>query len=197
MATKPDQNPFELGGTTGAIPTIEPGEIGSAGSGGDRASAGTASAGTASAGTIGSEPKRKRGRPRGSKNRISEKAALSVNTDAITAILLSGHAMLAGITKTPELVLDEREASAISDSAAKVASFYDVTADPKIVAWANLAMILGMVYGTRFVAVSMRKKNERKTRTDNVRPIHPNVAPAGISPDGKMPPFDSPDGTRQ
>lgn len=95
--------------------------------------------------------------------------------------------MLAGITKTPELVLDKAESDSIANATAKVAEHYDVVASPKIVAWCNLAMCLGAVYGTRFVAISARKKTERPQRkTDKVVPINggPFLGP------GKLPPFD-------
>lgn len=96
--------------------------------------------------------------------------------------------MLAGLTKTPELALDKSESDAIADATAKVAVHYDVTASPKIVAWCNLTMCLGMVYGTRFIAISARKKNERAKRSEKVSPIRPgvNVDTTGI-PQVKMP----------
>lgn len=94
--------------------------------------------------------------------------------------------MLAGITKIPELAIDPQESRAIADASAKVAEFYDMTADPKIIAWCNLAMVLGTTYGTRIVAINMRKKSERQKRSEKVTPIRPDVSAGGI-PAVKLP----------
>lgn len=100
--------------------------------------------------------------------------------------------MLAGITKIPELEIDLKESRAIAEATAKLAEFYDLTADPKIIAWANLCMILGTTYGTRIIAINMRKKNERVKRRDKVVPINSNVTMGmpGI-PELKMPGWDT------
>lgn len=98
--------------------------------------------------------------------------------------------MLAGITKIPELAIDQQESRAIADASAKVAEFYDMTADPKIIAWCNLAMVLGTTYGTRIIAINMRKKSERQKRGEKVTPIRPNVNAGGI-PEVKLPGWDT------
>lgn len=189
-----ESNPFGIAHANGSIATVDPGTIGSE-------SPGTGNRGdSASAGFTGTEIPRKRGRPKGSRNRTSaDKAAqtVRVDRDAISAILFSAHAMLAGITRTPELALDQGEAKTIAEATSKVAELYDVTADPKTIAWSNLIMTLGMVYGTRIVAINMRRKDERKKRAQsNVAPIRPDIrGDFSISPDGKLPPFDPP--TRQ
>lgn len=141
---------------------------------------------------------RKRGRPKGSKNKgrvetaPGQKAALPVDRDAISAILLSCHAMLAGIAKTPELAIDKQESDALADASAKVAELYDVSADPKTVAWCNLAMTVGMIYGTRFIAISARRKNERAKRREKVVPINGADFSSGVTPGaGKLPDWDT------
>lgn len=90
--------------------------------------------------------------------------------------------MLAGISKTPELALEKSESDAIADATAKVAEHYDVVASPKIIAWCNLTMCLGAIYGTRFIAINARKKMERTKRSEKVSPIRPgvNVGTTGI-----------------
>ena len=96
--------------------------------------------------------------------------------------------MLAGIAKTPELALDKAESDAIADASVKVAAMYDLTADPKIVAWSNLAMTLGMVYGSRFIAINARKKTAKETRREKVVPI--NGGAFGV-PEVKLPGWDT------
>lgn len=181
-----------------AISGIDPNSLaGSAGNtpAGDPAESPGTSTSTNTSGAAESAPKR-RGRPPGSKNRTREiagqKSTIPVDRDAISAILLSAHAMLAGITKIPELEIDVKESQAIADATAKLAEFYDLTADPKIIAWANLCMILGTTYGTRIITINMRRRNERIKRRDKVVPINPTVAMGTVGiPDIKMPGWDT------
>lgn len=199
MATKPDENPFDVGGTAEKLPRVDPAKIGQPAASGGRSSDSTradtdrADIGNATGIGNGTRTAKRRGRPPGSKNKTEQKAdAITVDKDAVTAILLSCHAMLAGITKTPELAIDANEAALLGDGIAKVAILYDVTASPKTVAWCNLAMVTGMVYGTRIMAISARKKDARKKRTDKVRPIRAGVDIDGVNIGGGMPPFEYP-----
>jgi hypothetical protein len=66
--------------------------------------------------------------------------------------------MGAAILDTPELVLDESEAKALADASAKVAAHYNHTIDPRTMAWVNLAMVAGGIYGTRIFAIRARYK---------------------------------------
>jgi hypothetical protein len=84
---------------------------------------------------------------------------------------LSVHALLAGIAKTPELALDPGEGKLLAQGMIDVAKFYPVVVDPKTLAWINLSMIAGTVYGTRIFAIAAKqsaKKNEGLP-PDNVR----------------------------
>lgn len=114
---------------------------------------------------------RKRGRPKGSKNRSkddSSASSVSVNVDGISAILLSLHAMASSYFKMPELAIDERESKAIADATANVLRFYPIAASAKTLAIANLAMVCSAVYGPRVYAVMTRKTQHKAT----VTPIH-------------------------
>jgi hypothetical protein len=79
--------------------------------------------------------------------------------------MLSLHEMVAGFTGAQELRLDESEAKSIADAAADVASHYSVTADPKTMAWVNLAAAVGMVYGPRFGAIKLRRASEKRNKS--------------------------------
>lgn len=128
---------------------------------------------------------KKRGRPKGSKNRPKDgtpqtsgaKAAQAIHLDngAIAALLLSLHAAIAGVTKLPELALSEPEASALSSAAIEVANLYNLSADPRLIAWSNLTMVAAMVYGTRFMAIRERQRKEHESRHAKVSPINPNA----------------------
>lgn len=158
--------------------------------------AGTGAAPAVSPGAI--EPKRKRGRPPGSKNAARDLNAskpVSIPVDAISATLFSLHAMAAAALKTPEFAIEESEAKKIAEASAKVAAHYNVVANPKTVDWCNLAVTLGMVYGTRFMALRARAKAQAKQKSQ--RPQAGNVAPfpGAIPGSGTLPPMDHGPGT--
>lgn len=120
------------------------------------------------------EPRR-RGRPRGSSNARSaapgKKAALNVN--AVEAILFSGHAMLAGIVQTPELMIGKDEAHDLAEAIAGVARHYDMDVPAKSLDWANLAMVVGRIEGTRVVALMNNRRNGKSA---------PRPAPTAATP---------------
>jgi hypothetical protein len=64
--------------------------------------------------------------------------------------------MGAAILETPELELDEGEATKIADAVANVAAQYEHKLNPKVMAWLNLAMVSGGIYGTRIFAIRAR-----------------------------------------
>ena len=113
------------------------------------------------------QPKRGRGRPAGSGGgkrgpKPKTSAASETSVKGLAKIFVSLHAMAAGFTGAAELNIDEAEAKTIADAAADVASHYSVTADPKTMAWVNLAAALGMVYGPRFGAIKLRVASEKR-----------------------------------
>lgn len=134
----------------------------------------------------GGEQKRKPGRPAGySPKKEGEK---TLHLDGVSTILLSIHAMLAGITNTPELLLTEDESKKVADAATKVAKHYNFNATDKQMAWYNLTLVAGGIYGAKFFAYSARVKAEKKSKTQ-VKNTHGeaqpkvNQPPASIFPD--------------
>ena len=71
---------------------------------------------------------------------------------------------MAAMTKTPELVLDGEEAQGLAESGLTLAAMYDITPDPKLQAAILFAGQVGMIYGTRIVAIRARKSQEKKER---------------------------------
>ena len=138
--------------------SVNPGDTGN---GSD--SGGTAGSGTAT-GT------RRRGRPPGSTNAPRK---TKTNLGGLESILLSLHAMASGFLEVPELALDPDEAKLMADAAAQVAAHYNHVMNPKVLAWANLAMVCGGVYGTRYAAVRMRLKAEAANRAALVKQAAP------------------------
>jgi hypothetical protein len=125
----------------------------------------------------------RRGRPAGSRNQ--NKAVQG----SLTSLLFSLHLMGATLLKVPELQLSEAEAKKLNDAVSDVMRFYtDMEIPPKVQAWLNLAMVGGMIYGPRFMAVSIRRKSRPKVavplsgapespRATPVQPSQSNVTP--------------------
>jgi hypothetical protein len=103
---------------------------------------------------------KRRGRPKGSKNASKTSDAV----EGLTGILLNVHAMLSVLVKCPELVIEESEAKKLSKAITQVAEFYPVELAPKVVAWVNLTICCGAIYGTRVIAISNRLKNAPKEK---------------------------------
>lgn len=70
--------------------------------------------------------------------------------------------MAAGIFNAQELVLADDEAKSYAEAIADVAKYYSPDLDPKLLAWFNLAMVAGGIYGTRLFAIRARLKAEEK-----------------------------------
>jgi hypothetical protein len=92
--------------------------------------------------------------------------------------------MLASSLSTPELELTEDEAHKVAVASANVAEHYSVSLDPKTAAWIQLGMVCGSVYGSRIVAIYVRRqmesdeqgtppKAEKKTQTNQSQEIYP------------------------
>jgi len=130
--------------------------------------------------------KRKSGGKRGP--RAASRSPISVS--GIEAILLSVHAVAATSLRIPELDLDKSEAAHLAEAVAEVARHYPTTIDPRVMAWVNLTMVAGMVYGPRFYAIRARAKSNAPAR----RVPQPRRAPdATENPTPPAPMGDDPD----
>lgn len=87
-------------------------------------------------------------------------------------MLFGVHSMLAMITKTPELMLSEGESALLAKAAMDVAQHYPIGASEKTMAWANLAMVAGGLYGSRVVAVIQTRKTEAAKRPAPVKLVN-------------------------
>lgn len=85
--------------------------------------------------------------------------------------------MLAGITKVPEFELAKDEAEKLGKSVAEVAKHYNFNATPKQLAWFNLALCGGSIYGSRIfmynsrVKETIKKKKNAANGTVEVDPV--------------------------
>ena len=148
------------GNNEGSLPEIDPG-----------------SAASADSGTDGTEPKRRRGRPPGSKNRTTKEAATDLA--GLEALMLSIHLGMAAILKAPEFMLDGEEAKRLAVASKNVARHYNLEGSQKAMDITALIVVALGIYGPRFAALSMRRKDEKKSKqqetTTNVT-FHPAVA---------------------
>lgn len=73
--------------------------------------------------------------------------------------------MLAMILKQQELQLDQPESELLAKAMVDVSSHYGFQPSSKAVAWTNLIMVAGAIYGTRLVAIrNNRIATRRETR---------------------------------
>lgn len=138
--------------------TIDPVAIEQAGGGGEPIAGATETG----------EPKRRRGRKPGSKNRASSTSPRNISAEGIERLLLSIHAGISTITKTPELMLEKEEANNLAVCTANVARHYDLGQTEKAMDWTSLFIALGAVYGTRVIAISIKKKQNNNTNQSGV-----------------------------
>lgn len=124
----------------------------------------------------------KRRGPRGT----NQKAGLEI--DGLTAVLLSSHALLAGLTQARELELDEKEAKQLATALNGVAVYYDTVVSAKAMAWINLTQAVGLIYGTRLFAIRQRRQEERlRRRPATPPPPQATAKPGSEANSGKEP----------
>lgn len=89
---------------------------------------------------------------------------------------------MAAMTKTPELELDSDEAKGLAESGLTLAAMYDITPDPKLQAAILFAGQVGMIYGTRIVAIRARKSQEKEERRKGSAGVYgPDGTPVGTT----------------
>lgn len=109
----------------------------------------------------GEQQTKRRGRKPGSKNKSSKEQKQEAGD--IAGLLISLHLMLEALTGVPEFEIEEKEAQKIADAIARVNAYYGKSMIPeKYLCWINLGFATGSVYGPRWLAYNLRKKNEKK-----------------------------------
>ena len=113
------------------------------------------------------------GSKRGRKPGTAQRAKNNSVKDAGKAceVMLAGiHQLLAMSLEVPELALEESEAATLGAAIAHVQSFYPNTVlDPKVAAWAALAVTVAKIEGPRafLVAQKLREKAAQKKGGEN------------------------------
>ncbi len=109
---------------------------------------------------------RRRNRPVGSGRNTSagsKRKSASETSSSINSILFSMHMMAAAFLKVPELALTMEESENLSEAITRVSELYDIPLmDEKTMAWVNLAIVAGGIYGPRFVAAKINKQKSNQ-----------------------------------
>lgn len=121
--------------------------------------------------------KRGRGRPKGS-TAGKQKASAPLDIGSVETLLFNIHAMVAAATGFDKLSINEQEANSLAKAVANVQQYYPMHVSAKAMAWTNLIMVAGSVYGSRAVAIWA----DQKAKENETRPIHPIVAPENVMP---------------
>lgn len=78
--------------------------------------------------------------------------------------------MLAVATGINELALTDVETNSLAKSVVELQKYYPMHVSGKALAWTNLAMVAGSIYGTRAVAIWARTEEKQKP-PQNVMPF--------------------------
>lgn len=137
----------------------------------------------------GDEPPRTRrkrkdaGQARGSRTPGEKKASLSHNIDlsSLTGMFVGIHALLAGLTDTPELELSEDEGKMFMKSAQNVLRHYSVQTTQKSMDIIALIGVTATIYAPRIAGIGFRKRMAKKPSQDDNNVVHfPNGVSGGI-----------------
>lgn len=111
-------------------------------------------------------PTRKRGRKPGGGSAPKSGTARKSNADnssvkGLEKLIYSLHMMAAAATKTPELALDNQEASMMASAISAVQNHYDFDVSEEVTIWVNLITASAAIYGPRAIVIYNRKKKEQ------------------------------------
>jgi hypothetical protein len=115
------------------------------------------------------EPRKRRGRKPGTKNRTGAKKA----ADSVKPFLLMAHTWASVLLKTPEIALSEDEAEQLNTAYCTFCEYHEIPLlTAKRMSEINLISALFFVYGPRYVAIRNRHKEEKRAKNaKNVTPI--------------------------
>lgn len=95
--------------------------------------------------------------------------------------------MLASITRVEELAITPDESASLAGALHHVNSFYNIPMAEKTLAWVNLSMVAGTIYGTRILAIRARRQNTRRAASEPTTPTPGFDASMRASPEDVAP----------
>lgn len=82
----------------------------------------------------------------------------------------AGHKMLALLTKNPMWVISADESVRLANAIKSVLVFHNMSINPKMAAYGELAIALVMIYGSRLGMMAMQKQAEKKKQAAQFTP---------------------------
>jgi len=134
-------------------------------------------------GSGGATPGKRRGRKPGSTNKTK---TTSLDLSSIENLLLTIHTGISVLLKAPEFELTDEEAHKIAEAGTRVSRHYNMSATAKSVDFANFAIVLGTAYGSRFMAMKMRRDMERRGAAQASKERTANVVDFGQIPPNQV-----------
>jgi hypothetical protein len=112
-------------------------------------------------------------RKRGPNKRTTGKTGKAKAEASVEPFLLMAHNWAAVLLKTPEIALSEMEAKQLSDAYSNFCEYHEIPIlTPKRMSEIDLIAAMCLVYGSRFVAVRNRMKEDKAAkRARNITPI--------------------------
>lgn len=130
-----------------------------------------ASAGTGSNSDTGRKRRSDAGTRRGSRTR---RTSATETTNSVASMLFTLHLGMATFLKSEYVALSEDESQNLAKAITRVTQLYDIPVmGEKAMAWTNLLMVAGTVYGPRIVAGKVAKKKHKPQVVEFVSNLQP------------------------
>lgn len=109
---------------------------------------------------------KRRGRKPGTKNKPRGTSATQATAD-LSGMLFTIHMVMAKMVKSELMQITKEESEELSAAITRVTQLYDIRLlDEKTWAFINLALVMGNIYGTRLMVVSLETKRAKNNVVD-------------------------------
>lgn len=110
----------------------------------------------------GDQPRRGRGRPKGSRKAAKEETVQNLSSLLkIERLLVTTCFLMGNVLGAPELHIDELEAAEIGDALKELSKHYPIGMSEKTIAWVNFSFATAGVFGPKIKAIYERPKPQR------------------------------------
>jgi hypothetical protein len=110
----------------------------------------------------GDQPRRGRGRPKGSRKAAKEETVQNLSALLkIERLLVTSCFFMGNLLSAPELHIDEAEAAEIGEALKELSKHYPIGMSEKTIAWVNFSFAVGGVFGPKIQAIYKRPKPKR------------------------------------
>lgn len=114
----------------------------------------------------------------GTREAVKPAKAKKVPVDALARVLMMGHLMMANLSGTPELEINENEGVMIATPLSELLVLYEVEIDPRILQLMELGGACSYVYGPRIYMIRQRLRAEKQAKAEaREREQHRSLVP--------------------